>query len=558
MIQKNKISIYSVLDKLLIFIVVFGIILFILYPIYSVIITSLFDKGEFTLKFYQQLFTGQNLKLIKNSLFVTISSSLITLIVSLSIALFSFTRSEKSKNRIKKMLILTMISPPFVSSLAFIMLFGRRGLITYKLLGLSLNPYGWQGIVALQAIGSVSFATMMLVSSLDNIDFKLILASRDLGANMSKTLFKIIIPQVMPTILSVLFILFTINLSDFGTPIVIGGRYKVLATEAYLQILSSSSLGKAAAISMIMIPPSIIAFYFYKKALKMQGNLVVGSKLQQFTDYKYTFPVTVKTVITTIFFLYLGIMVLKYSNIFLSAISNTATGQIRFTTSYLTKLPRSFISSFINSLIYAIIAAISSTFIGILISYYTHRRNIKFMTIIEFISSLPYIIPGTFFGLGYVAAFSKPPFLLSGTAIIIISNIAFRQVSVANKAANAAFSSIDSKIEFAAKDLGASHVQSLFGIIIPILKPVILNCFITIFTTSMTAVGAIVFLISPGKNVASVEMFQSIENGRYGVAAVQAIIIIIVTVCINLMAMRLLKKHTNSSNVGGKDVFTAE
>ena len=110
------------------------------------------------------------------------------------------------------------------------------------------------------------------------------------------------------------------------------------------------------------------------------------------------------------------------------------------------------------------------------------------MTVIEFISSLPYIIPGTFFGLGYVAAFSKPPFLLSGTAIIIISNIAFRQVSIANKAANSSFSIIDSKIEFAAKDLGASHVQSLFGIIIPILKPVILNCFITIFTTSMTAV----------------------------------------------------------------------
>ena len=150
----------------------------------------------------------------------------------------------------------TMISPPFVSALALIMLFGRRGLITYGILGLSVNPYGWQGIVILQTISGISFAALMLSGTLQNIDIRQIMASRDLGANPLQTLRTIVIPAAWPGILSVFFILFTMNLADFGTPIVIGGRYKVLATEAYLQMLSSSSLGKPAAISMLMIPPS--------------------------------------------------------------------------------------------------------------------------------------------------------------------------------------------------------------------------------------------------------------------------------------------------------------
>ena len=170
------------------------------------------------------------------------------------------------------------------------------------------------------------------------------------------------------------------------------------------------------------------------------------------------------------------------------------------------------------------------------------------MKIVEFAASLPYIIPGTFFGLGYVAAFSSQPFLLRGTAWIIIFNFAFRQISVSNKSANAEFDTIDRKIELAARDLGASNLQVLFGIIIPMLRSTFLTCFITTFTASMTAVGAVVFLISPGTNVASVEMFQSIENGLYGVGSVQAVMIIAVTVTVNLIAMFLLDEKRGRKN----------
>ncbi|WP_036931926.1 ABC transporter permease [Proteocatella sphenisci] len=533
-------KIHKILDRFLLFAVVLSICIFVLYPIFSVFRMSLFDNGEFTLKYYHDILSKKNLILIRNSMWVTVLSSSLTTFFSFIIALYVFVSRPRVRYFMRSALMLTMISPPFVSALALIMLFGRRGLITYGILGLSVNPYGWQGIVILQTISGISFAALMLSGTLQNIDIRQIMASRDLGASPLQTLRNIVIPAAWPGILSVFFILFTMNLADFGTPIIIGGRYKVLATEAYLQMLSSSSLGKPAAISMLMIPPAIAAFYFYRKNISKAGNSSDGSKLSSSEDYAYELPGYIKNVLLAVVVVFFAIMILKYSNIFLSTVSNTATGKLRFTSKYIMDLPKGKIESFWRSIIYSATAGAIASFVGVLLSYYTHRRGLKGMKIVEFAASLPYIIPGTFFGLGYVAAFSSQPLLLRGTAWIIIFNFAFRQISVSNKSANAEFDTIDRKIELAARDLGASNLQVLFGIIIPMLRSTFLTCFITTFTASMTAVGAVVFLISPGTNVASVEMFQSIENGLYGVGSVQAVMIIAVTVTVNLIAMFLL------------------
>ncbi len=535
-------------DRMMLALVLAGIALFILYPIVSVVATSFFKDGRFTLEYYRELATPKSLKLIKNSLWVSTLSSVFTTAAAFFIALAAFAESGKRRSVIRNGLLLTMISPPFVSALAYILLFGRRGIITHQILGLSVNPYGWHGIVILQVIGSVSFAALMLLNSFDNLDQRLILASRDLGATPAQTLFGVILPLVRPGLLSVLFMLFTMNLADFGTPIVIGGNYKVLATEAYTQVISTANLGRASAISVLMVPAAALAFYFYYRAMKMnEGNSGTGrTAMGDVSAYPLTGGVAVVTrAVTGLFFL---VMALKYGNIFLSAFTNTAKGRLDFTLDYFGDLPRSQWSSFRHSLVYSAIAAAVASLLGILLSYYTHRRKIRGMRGAEFLASLPHIIPGTFYGLGYVAAFSHPPIYIRGTSVIIIANLIFRQLSLTCKSANAAFTGLNRKLEDAARDLGASRMDILGGIILPLLRQIFVTGFISIFTSCMTSVGAIIFLISPGKNVASAELFQSIENGRYGVASVQAVFIILVTVSINLVSMNLLKR----SKRGGK------
>lgn len=538
----STLSLDSLVEKLIIFILVISLLVFILYPIIMVISTSFFSKGDFTFKNYKNLLNSENLKLIQNSLFVSTVSAVLGTFFALCISIFTYLQKGKLKDIIYKSLMITMISPPFVSALALIMLFGRRGLITHTLLGLSVNPYGWQGIILLQTIGSISLGGIMLISTFNAIDLRQILASRDLGASPWETLIHVILPGAFPGIMSVLFLQFTMNLADFGTPIIIGGRFKVLATEAYMKIFSAADLGQAAAMSVLLLPPAILAFYFYRKNMTIIDNTSDGAKSVAGEGGDFDLPLPIKVLLGLITGTFFLLMILKYGNIFLSAVSSNSSGKIEFTLRHFNEVKAGYMPSVYRSIIFAIIAGIVSSLIGILLSYYTHRKKVKGMKYIEFVSSLPYIIPGIFFGLGYVVGFNNEPLLLTGTTAIVILNSTFRHISVGNKAANAAFTNIDSKIEDAARDLGASRFQILVNIIFPLLKAGFLTSFINTFTATMTTVGAIVFLVSPRNVVSSIIMFSDITNGRYGLGAVMASFLIIITVSVNLIAIKLLGK----------------
>ena len=158
------------------------------------------------------------------------------------------------------LLLLTMISPPFVSSLAYITLFGRRGLITHGVLGLSINPYGWHGIVLMQILSIVSIGTIIIFGVLSSINPNVINASMDAGANCFQTIKRVIIPMVKPGIIAAAFIAFVQSLSDFGTPIIIGGGFKVLAMEAYLQVIGHA---KRPFECLKSLPSNPFSYYFH-------------------------------------------------------------------------------------------------------------------------------------------------------------------------------------------------------------------------------------------------------------------------------------------------------
>ena len=541
---RNKVD-YCI-DKLLIWIIVSSIILFILYPILKLIMVSFMKDGRFTFVQYQDLFNKETFVLIKNSTFIATVSSLGAIIISLVIALYVVFGGNKYSRWLYNILFFTIISPPFVGALAFIMLFGRRGLITYRLLGLRINPYGWQGIVTMQIIGEISFTTIFLVLILKSIDIKILKASKDLGASFIETLKRIILPLALPGIIAVYFIVFTKNIADFGTPIIIGGNYNVLATEAYLTAIGRADLEKAAAMSVLLIIPAFIAFYLYRITMKSQSisgydyNVLFNRNNENF-KISNIFGKIIGLISWVVIFLIL----LQYVVILLTALSNPSFNKVIFTIEYVKLFNEIQLASLFRSIVYSLIAGIVASFIGLMLSYYAERRKIKVMKSMEFISSLPYIIPGTFFGIAYILAFNKGLLDMTGTVAIVVLNCIFRQISVSNKAANSIFISLDKNIEKVGKDLGASEINIIKDIILPILKPAFINSFINTFTSTMTTIGAIIFLISPGANVITVDMFSAIKNGDYGLGSVIAIVIIIITFIVNFIAIKINEKIEN-------------
>lgn len=527
--------------NLILFLVIIGVVLFCFYPIYKIIVTSFFDNNSFTLKFYKGIF-NENYLLLKNSMITSSISAGIASIFGGVIAYYMLFSSERVRKFYYYLLMLTMISPPFIFGISYIMLFGRRGLITYRVLGLHTNPYGLKGIVMLQLIGEISFATFMLYEIFKNFDYTLINASRALGASPWESLKRVVFPISVPAFLGTFFILFTKNLSDFGSAIIIGGRESTLATEAYLTVIGEGNMPKAAAMTLLLIFPALLAFLLYKRILlKKFSSFSVGKGMES-KNISYSLPFGVKILFKVVAYLFVLVMFIQYSAIFFSGFYNYTSKGIEFTLEYIEKFKLSSTRVFLRTIVYAFISGAISSTIGILISYYNRERNSYFFKGIEFLGGLPYIIPGTFFGLGYILAFNSGIFTLTGTATIVILNCAFRQISIGIKAGDSIFSTLNPNIEKAGRDLGASKMRILLDIIFPLLKPAFLISFVNCFIATMTTIGAIIFLVSPGNNVATIMLFTQVAQGEYGAASITALAITFITFSLNIFVAKVLKK----------------
>lgn len=528
------------LFKTLAFCIIGGVIIFCFYPIYSIFLTSFFENDRFTLKFYEGIFV-QNYFLLKNTLITSTISAICSTFLGALIAFYMIFSNKKIEKFFYYLLLLTMISPPFTFGISYITLFGRRGLITYRLFGLSLNPYGLKGIVILQIIGELSFATFMLVEMLKKIDYNLINVSRSLGASPWETIKRVIIPLSIPAFIGTFFILFTKNLADFGSAIIVGGKYSTLATEAYLTVIGEGNLSRASAMTLLLVFPALILFLLYKKILNKNSLLSFQGKGINLNNTSFKLPAIIKFFITIVSWAFFLIMFLQYTAIFFSGFYNYTSKGIVFTLEYLERFNLSTYKVFLRSIIYALISGFLSASIGILISYYSQRKKIRGIKIIEFLASLPYIIPGTFFGLGYILAFNRGILTLTGTSAIVVLNCTFRQLSIGTKAGDNIFTKLNPNIERAAQDLGASKMGILFNIIFPLLKPAFLVSFVNCFVATMTTIGSIIFLISPGANVATVVLFNSISQGEYGLASIIALAITLVTFSLNIIVIKFFK-----------------
>ena len=233
-------------DRLILLLLLSGVLLFILWPIACIALRSLrgADGGVSFAMFGTVL--RQYGESLRNSVFVGVFTAVLSTILSLSAALVCATARGWKKTLCMVIMLVAMVSPPFVSSLAYIQLYGRRGWITYRLLHLSLNPYNRWGVILMQSISFVPLNAMFLSGILEKLDEGSLRSARDLGASGGAILRDIVLPLIRPATLVCLLLSFVRSLADFGTPIIIGGRFSTLAADIYLQVVGygGTSLGR--------------------------------------------------------------------------------------------------------------------------------------------------------------------------------------------------------------------------------------------------------------------------------------------------------------------------
>lgn len=523
-------------DRLLLAVLLGAVCLFVCYPILCILLRSVQGGEGLTLDSYRAVWDGYRANLW-NSVFVGAFTAVFCTLFSVATALFLSTKRGWVKLLCMGLLLITMVSPPFVSSLAYIQLYGRRGWITYRLLGLSWDPYNCWGVIWMQSISFVPLNALFLSGILSKLDGASLQAARDLGARPGAILRDIVLPLMRPGILVSLLLSFVRSLADFGTPVIIGGRFSTIASEIYLQLVGYSDLEKASAMNMFLLLPSIAAFFLYRRLMRRSDLLVEASRAkQEQLRLKLLGCGPAGVAACGISLLFFGMMILQYGCIFLSGFLKSTKGVYSFTLQYLEELLKYDAGTMVRSVEYALVVSLAGTAFAMLFSYYMERRTVPGRNLFDCLVTLPYMLPGTCFGIGYILAFNHPPLKLTGTALIVLANMLFKQLPTSTKICTAALTQVPVSLERAARDLGGGQLAVLRDVILPGLRPAFLSCFVYNFSSSMTTAGAILFLINPGKKLAVFKLFDAVYVGDYALASLISTLIILIVLAVEALA----------------------
>ena len=524
----------AVLFSLFIMLLILPILLFIVYPIFLLFLKAF--QVENPGQYFQEIALRY-----KTAFFHSIESSFYSAVISTVMAFFlsyGIRSTGKWQKRIALILLsMSMVSPPFISSLSFITLYGRRGLITYRLLGLSFDPYHKWGVILMQSIHFACMNTLFFTNALEDFDGKLYDSGRDLGANAFFVLKDILLPLLSPAILASFFLSFLRGLSDFGTPIIIGGRYSTLATEIYLQIIGFSDFSKAAAMNILLLFPAFFSFLLYRMSMKKADdrNKEQKGKTGLRLDSKHWMNLPIQFLL----FFFLLFQALQYASIFLYGFLRFNKKQIFFTWENMGSLFQYNLSTMGLSLLLAFVASVVGSFFAFLLAYLMERKMKRGKKLLDFALSLPYLLPGTCFGLAYILAFNKAPLKLTGTVWIMLFSLLFRQMPLGSRLASTALSQSPKNLELAARDLGAKPSLVFFQIILPGILPSFFSSVYLQFSQGLTTAGAIIFLISAKYKVLVYTLFDAINRGDYAVASLISGIMILLSLAFSFLLGRV-------------------
>ena len=523
-----------------VFLLCFPLVLFIVYP---------------TLLLFIRAFQGDNgfavfsdvLQRYRLAFWNSIESSFFSAFLSTIFAFFLAYGILQLKSNIQRIcliiLSISLVSPPFISSLSFISLYGRRGLISYRLLKLSLDPYNKYGVIGMQSLHFTCLNILFFIHALRAMDGKLFYSARDLGAGPLSIVKDIVLPLLKPAFLASFFISFLRALADFGTPVIIGGRYSTLASEIYLQLIGYSDFQKTAVMNILLLFPALFSFYFYRRAMEQSNKWNGEQKGRIRPDFPANFLIrTVLSILLCLFFLF---ECLQYLSIFLYGFLRFDQGEVHFTLENMGELFQYNLSTMYLTLALSVITGFFGSFFSFVLAYIVERKLPFGKKTIDFVLSLPYLLPGTCFGLAYILAFNKAPFRLTGTVWIILFSLIFRQMPLGSRMASAAISSLPKNMERAGRDLGANPIRVFLDILFPILLPSFLSSVYNQFTQSLTTMGAVIFLISAKYKVLVYTLFDAINRGSYNVASLISGIMILLSLAFYLLleGCRFLAKN---------------
>ena len=527
--------------------------LFLIYPLFNLFGQSIVDKstGEFTLAYFYKFFSKPYyFNTLINSFKVTILVTILTVLLGTPLAYF-FTRYKiRGKSFIRILIILSSMSAPFIGAYSWILLLGRSGVITtffHNALGIQIpSIYGFNGILIVLTMQLYPLIFLYVSGALKNVDNSLLEASENLGCSGTKRFFVIVIPLIVPTLMAGGLLIFMRSLADFGTPMLIGEGFRTFPVTIFEEFISElgGDDGFAAAISIIAILITTVVFliqrYFStRKQFTMNSiNKIRPIEAKGFTRifiHLYTYILVGLSIMPQVYIFYTSFKKVN-GTVFVPGYSFDSY------TNAFSKVGR----AISNTLIIPGLSLIVIVFFAALIAYITVRRRNIFTGIVDTISMVPYIVPGSVVGITLLIAFNKPPILLSGTMLIMIIGLVLRRLPYTIRSSVAILQQIPYNIEEAALGLGSSKTKTFFKITMPMMAAGLISGAILSWVTMISELSTAILLYVGRTKTLTVEIYTQIIRGNYGIAAALSTILAVLTI-ISLLIFNKVSKGDDLS-----------
>lgn len=530
--------------------------LFIVYPLFTLLADSVYTEGRFTLEVFQRVLSlGRFRRAFSNTLALGFLTGILSTVIGLLFAYvdcYVRVRTPIMRGLFKVVSVMPVVSPPFVLSLSAIMLFGRSGLITRNLLGIyDANIYGLHGIVIVQTLTFFPVCYLMLLGLLKNIDPSLEEAARDMGASRMQVFRTVTLPLLLPGLGNAFLVTFIEAVADFANPMLIGGSYDTLATTIYLQVTGALDKVGAAAMSVVLLLLTVVLFLIQKYILEAKTASTLTGKASRarmlITDKSVTVPLTILCVLVAVFVIGMYLMI-PYG-----ALCELWGRKFGLTLKWVQKVfKQGGMSVFGASVGLSLIAAPITAVLSMIISYLVVKKRFKAKGFIEFVSMLAMAVPGTVLGVGYIRGFAGGLFHsgfmsgLYGTGAILVIVFIVRSLPVGTRSGITALRQIDKSIEESAYDLGAGSGRVFMTVTLPLIKDSFFSGLVTSFVRSITAISAVILLVTPQFLLITVKINEFAEKGSYGEACTYASLLIVI-VYGAILLMNLFMKFFGTS-----------
>lgn len=483
-----------------------------------------------------ELFASDNFRwLLGNSLAVAFSVALIVVPLAYLFAYALQRTLIPAKGLWRGISLLPLLAPSMLPAIALVYLFGNQGLLRGLL---SDNIYGFWGIVLGEAIYTFPHALMILLSALSLADARLFDAASSMGAGPWRAFRSITWPATRQAVFAAFCLVFTLTITDFGVPVVVGGDYQVLALEAYKAVVGQQQFGRGALIGMVLLVPALLSFSVDAWLRRRQGEAMSGRAQVFEPQPSRRRDACFLTIVVLVCAALLGVIGMAVYSSLVTFWPYNLT--LSFKHYLFDETAGGGWLAYRNSVTMALCCAVIGSvviFTGTYLMEKTQGQRLLNQAL-RLLSFVPMAVPGLVLGLGYVFFFNlggNPLHVFYGSmALLVVCTIA-HYLTTAQMTASTALRQLDGEFEAAALSLKAPLYRHYLRVTVPICLPALLDIVRYLFVSGMTTVSAAIFLYSPDTILAAVAVLNMDDSGNVGGAAAMSTLILLTSATASLL-----------------------